>query len=109
MIGVFPILSIATSNALRLLLLAGLLTAVVRRDANLGKSIERSDTNVEEECMDWSMSGKGSISYKQKSTASLSESRLRYLHATISQAVALVSLILGSSSSRVEKCHLSVL
>ena len=48
-------------------------------------------------------------SCRQKSTASRSDICVRNLHATISQAFALVSLSLWSSTSRVEKCHFNVL
>ena len=51
----------------------------------------------------------GGNSYKQKSTASRSETWVRNRHATISQAFARVSFKPRSSDSSVEKCHLRVL
>jgi hypothetical protein len=51
----------------------------------------------------------GGNSYKQKSTASRSDTWVRNLHATISQAFDRVSFKPRSSDSSVEKCHLRVL
>lgn len=97
------------------LLLVGLVGVVGRRGSralNCGRRLECSLTSEPHGSGFWGSSSvcwTSGSSYRQKSTASRSDIRVRNRQATISHALARVSFNPRSSTSSVEKCHFNVL
>lgn len=108
-----PICDIDRSISTRLLPgRGGVIGWGLSRARNCGRRLVRSDASTPHvSAGSASTSGVSTSgnSYRQKSTASRSDIRVKNRQATISHALARVSFKPRSSTSRVEKCHFNVL